>query len=154
MQLVSYCCLWIVASFANVYGQVITTNVIRSISSGTSFGMCFAYCQQSINITTSLLVAAKQANFVQKPYPPVQRSFPFDSNQWNELVSLVDWPVFRSLSDTIGCPDCADGGAEWIEIVTNDENKRVTFDYGTTVATIDGLTQRLRAIRLDYIARL
>jgi hypothetical protein len=37
---------------------------------------------------------------------------------------------FFDLPTTIGCPDCADGGAEWIEIELVDGGKhKVTFEY-------------------------
>jgi hypothetical protein len=33
------------------------------------------------------------------------------------------------MDTVIGCPDCADGGAEWLELGFEKEVKRVTFEY-------------------------
>ncbi|CAF4619589.1 unnamed protein product, partial [Rotaria socialis] len=35
------------------------------------------------------------------------------------------------LDDCIGWPDCAGGGAEWIEVNWSTKSKLVTFEYGT-----------------------
>jgi hypothetical protein len=34
------------------------------------------------------------------------------------------------LDSIFGCPDCADGGAEWIEINTIDKKHKITFEFG------------------------
>ena len=147
-------CVLLVALIAFVDAQVEIKNV-RSISSGTSFGMCRGYCQQSINLTSlpSQLTAAKQANFDQPAYPLVKRSFAFPASQWNQVIGLVDLKTFRALEDRIGCPDCADGGAEWIQIDGTDGTKRVTFENGRSVKGIEALIDKLRQLRNDYLAR-
>ncbi|CAF3689426.1 unnamed protein product [Rotaria sordida] len=63
-------------------------------------------------------------------YPPVQRQFPFSSSQWEQFVSLLDLETFTALADRIGCPGCADGGIEWIQVDWADATKRVTFESG------------------------
>jgi hypothetical protein len=148
-------CLLVVLSIALVKAQSQIGNV-RSISSGTSFGMCRGYCQQSINVTSlpSQLTATKQANFAQPTYPLVQRSFAFPAPQWDQLIGLVDLKTFQALGASIGCPDCADGGAEWIQIDGTDGNKRVTFENGRTVKGIEALIEKLRQVRNDYLTRL
>ncbi|CAF2953640.1 unnamed protein product [Rotaria sp. Silwood2] len=141
----------IVAIFTVAYGKFETKN-IQSISSGLSFGMCRGYCQQSINVTSNPLriVATKEANFVQKPYPPIRQPFPFSSNQWEELISLLNVSVFEALGDTVGCPDCADGGAEWIQVNWTEGSKRVTFENGRAIKGIEELIGKLRQLRQEY----
>ena len=56
------------------------------------------------------------------------------------------------LDDRIGCPDCADGGAEWIEIDSMDGVKRVTFENGQTVNGIEPLVEKLRQLRNQYLS--
>ncbi|CAF1247559.1 unnamed protein product [Rotaria sp. Silwood1] len=143
--------LLIVATFAVAYGKLEIKDV-RSISSGISFGMCRGYCQQWINVTSNPLqiVAAKQANSVQKPYPPIRQPFPFSSNQWEELISLLHVNVFEALGSTIGCPDCADGGAEWIQVNWTEGSKRITFENGRAIKGIEGLIEKLRQMRQEY----
>ena len=129
---------------------------VLSISSGTSFGMCFGYCRQSINMTSNPLKieASKEPNFAHQTYPPVHTTLSFPSNQWSELISLLNLKIFTALSNTIGCPDCADGGAEWIQVNWTDGNKRVTFQYGRDVNGIEGLIKKLRQIRQDYLTNI
>ena len=49
---------------------------------------------------------------------------------WDSLTAAVDKRSFEKLDSIIGCPDCADGGAEWIQIEYGGKKKKVTFDYG------------------------
>lgn len=137
-------------------GKGNTKQEILSISSGTSFGMCAGYCRQSIKITSNPreLIALKEPNFDQAEYPLVQKQFPFSLNQWQQLINLVDSKGFQALDDTIGCPDCADGGAEWIEIVFLNTAKRVTFEYGHLIKGFEGLINQLRKLRDDYVSKL
>ncbi|CAF1156089.1 unnamed protein product [Rotaria sordida] len=143
--------LVIVAIFAVAYGDFNTKDV-QSISSGISFGMCRGYCRQSINVTSNPLqiMVAKEANFEQKPYPSIRRSFSFSLNQWKELISLLNLNVFEALGDRIGCPDCADGGAEWIQVNWTEGSKRVTFENGRAIKGIEGLIEKLRQMREEY----
>jgi hypothetical protein len=145
----------IVSLLKVAYGEFETSD-IRSISSGLSFGRCGGYCQHSINATLNpgQLIASKQANYAQELYPPVQRQYPFSSNQWEQLVSLVNSKVFTQLDDTIGCPGCADGGIEWIQVDWTDGTKRVTFEYGRAIKGIENLIEKLRQMREEYATQL
>ena len=45
---------------------------------------------------------------------------------------------FFELPETIGCPDCADGRAEWLEIeLMNGEKHKVTFEYRNEPASLN-----------------
>jgi len=144
----------IVSLLSIVYGQFEKKDV-RSIASGTSFGMCAGYCRQSINVTSDPLqiVASKEANFNQETYPSTIQQFPLSTNQWEQLVSLLNLETFTALPDSIGCPDCADGGAEWIQVNWEDAFKHVTFDYGSTINGIQELIEKLRQMRQEYLAQ-
>ncbi|CAF4279798.1 unnamed protein product, partial [Rotaria sordida] len=48
------------------------------------------------------------------------------------------------LDDRIGCPGCADGGIEWIEVNWSKESKRVTFEYEALINGIEELIKYLR----------
>jgi hypothetical protein len=45
-----------------------------------------------------------------------------------------------------GCPDCADGGAEWLEI----DGKRVTLEFRSDLEPIRPLLQQVRALRARF----
>lgn len=138
----------------NSYG--LGRNDIQAISSGTSFGFCIGYCVRSIFIRSDRdkLVARKEPNFPQDEYPPVVKQYPFSSNRWKALISLVDPQGFRALDDRLGCPDCADGGAEWIEIKWPTVTKRVTFEFGQTIPGFEKLVETLRNLRKKTVDTL
>ncbi|CAF1195157.1 unnamed protein product [Rotaria sordida] len=129
---------------------------IRSISSGLSYGKCGGYCSQSINITKvpSELVALKGPNGDRVQYPPIQRKFCFNSVEWQELIALLDLEKFKMLDEIQGCPGCADGGIEWIQVDWSKESKRVTFEYEALIADIEELIKYWRVLREKYFKYL
>lgn len=94
---------------------------------GTSFGFCIGYCNNTITLTENSIVFEKSSNQSNQEYPLITCTEGF--NDWNSLTSKIDIDLFQAMDETIGCPDCADGGAEWIEINTGDKTHRVTFEY-------------------------
>lgn len=138
-----------------VYGNIEIQN-IQSISSGLSFGMCRGYCQSLINITSNPyeLIALRQPNFPQIDFPLLQKQFSFESNQWEEIISLINSRTFLALDDTIGCPGCADGGIEWIQINWINGMKRVTFESGNAIKGLEALIEKLDAMREEYLNQL
>ena len=48
---------------------------------------------------------------------------------WKQLVKSIDYTKFAELDTIVGCPDCADGGAEWVEIKSGNRKHRVVFEY-------------------------
>ena len=149
---ISWQFLWLTVLFAVVHCSFDLKN-LRSVSTGTSFGMCRGYCQQSINITINPLqiTTKKEPNFPQSSFPSVQKTYPFTSGQWQGLSDVLNLKAFDVLGDTIGCPDCADGGAEWIEIDSTDGVKRVTFENGQDVKGIEAMIEKLRQLRNQYL---
>ena len=60
-------------------------------------------------------------------YQPVEISDVIDFSIWENLNTFLDFELFMNLDTMYGCPDCADGGAEWFEIATSDTIKRITI---------------------------
>ncbi|CAF1231654.1 unnamed protein product [Rotaria magnacalcarata] len=145
----------VVSIFLAVHGNFETKDV-RSISSGLSFGMCAGYCKQSINMTLDPLqiIALKEPNFEQKSYPPIQKAFPTTQNAWEDIVTTINLKIFQTLGDTVGCPDCADGGAEWIRVDWINGSKRITFENGRAIKGLEELIEKLRQMRQQYIAQI
>ena len=137
-------------------GESAEKNNMLSISSGSSFGECIGYCQQSITLTPipPQVAISRKANFNQTSYPPVYSKLPLTLNEWASLSSLVNLEIFQSLDDRIGCPDCADGGAEWVQINWANGSKRVTFENGKTVKGIEKLIAKLRQMRQGYLSEI
>ena len=122
---------------------------ISKISSGTSFGECIGYCQRE------LIIQEGQVSYVASGYdilnfPELQTDTAFSAQAWEDLVALVDFDELLGYEDVIGCPDCADGGAEWIEVVLDGQSKKITFEYGDSLASIQDLVDELRAQRDQF----
>lgn len=99
---------------------------VTVIRYGTSFG----FCQNNISITSSEVTLNKNGWV----YDPIVLSVITDKKQIEnsyiqELFEKVNFDDFLELKETIGCPDCADGGAEWLEISTKNNTHKVTFEY-------------------------
>ncbi|CAF1275476.1 unnamed protein product [Adineta steineri] len=75
----------------------------------------------------------------------------FSSNQSKELIDLVGFNSFQSLDDCLGYPDCADGRAEWIEIRTRNQSKRIMFKNGNLIKDFEQIILQLTNLRNQYI---
>ena len=81
--------------------------------------------------------------------PIVQRRA-LDATRWNKVTSALDPEGLRALPDVVGCPDCADGGAESVAVAFVDgQVDKVTFEYNRDVPGVDALADALREIRDD-----
>ena len=121
---------------------------VVAVHGGTSFGFCIGYCQtrQEIQPGHVSFSAFSRDQSVNDYYA----SQSLDAAEWRELIEAVDLTALDGLPETIGCPDCADGGAEWIQVFTPNGEKRVTFPFGDKVDGINPLIEKLRDIRSRF----
>ena len=131
-------------------GLLFGQDVIQ-IKTGTSFGMCSGYCLSELNIIGS------EADYYlnswiedDSVYQTVEISDVIDSSIWENMNTFIDFELFMNLDSIIGCPDCADGGAEWFEIATNDTIKRVTIEYGDSLDGLNNYIDLLRSVRYSF----
>ena len=123
---------------------------------GTKFGMCLGYCFTELRVDSTGIL------FIQASWDPL--NFPFrriwsppDTAVWQTLQQAFNPGAFARLDTVIGCPDCADGGAEWLEVRTQNGVKRVTFEYGDSLPGnalfLDALRQLLKQFegKMDLI---
>lgn len=128
-------------------GDIIESNY--TIKSGSSFGMCVGPCFQEVSVNESQAVLRIRENKGGGGLSElkVENKRAVSPQEWSEIQSLVDQEAITALPKVIGCPDCADGGAEWIEIQSPGLVKKVTFEYGQPPAQIKELVDRLRETR-------
>lgn len=121
------------------------------LRSGTSFGECIGYCRQEIEIGPSDIVVT-ESSWAPGQLPNRVTRVPIAPAEWSELLQLVEDNDLRGLKEVYGCPDCADGGAEFIEVQEGDDRWRVTFEYGADdVPRVQPLVSKLREIRNRYM---
>ena len=123
---------------------------VRQIVSTTSFGMCVGYCMTRLEIAEGEAVLIRQARGgrgAPQDLPDQRFAAPLSSAEWRDLAGLAAETSFDGLPPVIGCPDCADGGAESLSIIGSSEPRSVSFDYGAEVAQAQALLDRVRALR-------
>ena len=115
------------------------------IKTGTFFGFCAGYCFLDVEIQDGEAMLRSYTHPGQgAPDKHCDRdAVSIESTLWN----LYDNGVFNGLPTTIGCPDCADGGGEWIEVHNGTSVHSVTFEYGADVVQITNFLSALRAQR-------
>ncbi len=70
-----------------------------------------------------------------------------NEDDWIFIQQRLDIPVFYKLEGILGCPDCADGGAEWIEVeLRNGNTHKVTFEYENEPPEMKGYIGKLREL--------
>ena len=113
--------------------------------------MCSGYC------LTELSIINTEADYYlnswiedDSVYQPVEISNVIDFSIWEDLNTQFNFEIFMSLDSIIGFPDCADGGAEWFEIATNDTIKRVTIEYGDSLDGLNNYIDLLRSVRYSF----
>lgn len=96
---------------------------------GTSFGECLGYCKNDIYVKNTEIDFHKSGWDLEGLLPEISNTENIDTKYWTELIEKINYDSFSSLDSIIGCPDCADGGAEWIEIKSKGKSYKVIFEY-------------------------
>lgn len=121
------------------------------VRNGTSFGMCIGYCWTELRIDRTRTVLVSRG-WDRSTHPERTYETPTDPDLWKRVQALLDVETIETMDDVYGCPDCADGGAEWVEVAIDGRQKKVTFEYGATLDPIAELTETLRTQRKALIA--
>lgn len=120
---------------------------VVAVHGGTSFGFCLGYCETRLEVRPGYINFAAFSR--DQSVGDFYSGESLDPAAWRELVESIDLSAVGELPEVIGCPDCADGGAEWFQIFTPMGSRRVTFPYGEMV---DGAKPIIDALR-DYRSR-
>lgn len=122
--------------------EMLTQDNVPAIKYGTSFGMCADYCITDVEITAESIYISQYG--WNNSVTPKSKTSSFQEKKYNQLLARVDQAKFLALDPVIGCPDCADGGAEWVEVTIGARTKKVTFGYG---ADIEGISEAVSELR-------
>jgi hypothetical protein len=150
MKTLYFVCLLLLTTACKTTSDSTQHSTIIQVIHGTSFGKCRGYC------TKELTYAQKHVEYSQrsrddKQFPTKDSIIAFSKTEWNTLLEAAASIDFASLPETIGCPDCADGGAEYIEIKQNSATKRITFEFSQHVPELGNLLTQLRNMKLRIL---
>jgi hypothetical protein len=109
--------------------EVDRTGDIKSINYGTSFGECLGYCINQMELNEELAKLRIKGWNELGSLPDIECTRTLGSHEFDNILDSIDLTSFLALDEVIGCPDCADGGAEWLEIRYDTSFHRVTFEY-------------------------
>ncbi len=137
-----YCSLFAFTLFFSCKNQQLTSST--TIKYGTSFGMCVNYCKTDLVLVNAKATLARSKNGNNPDTKTCSKEL--DESTLTELRNQINVDAFNKLPDVIGCPDCADGGAEYLEITNNGSTKKVVFEYNKAPTEIANTVNQLKAI--------
>ncbi|WP_055143556.1 hypothetical protein [Jiulongibacter sediminis] len=149
--------------FSTIYGMACTDqpepqNVDVQIISGENFGFCVGPCYRALNLNTGdtyleLEVRSRDSRGSDLADTTIYTDM-FSMAELEALKEAIpDLETFFALEEVYGCPDCADGGSEFIEINDGLKTHRVTFEYGSSVKEIEPIIELLRQKRQELIEK-
>lgn len=121
---------------------------LNNITYGSSFGMCVGYCSSSLVISDLKLTFSKSKN-----------AQPADTKTCSKSISEADIDAIKNelninkisnLPEVIGCPDCADGGAEWISINADGKQYKITYEYGKAPKELEAAVAKLKVLKDSF----
>ena len=75
---------------------------------------------------------------------------PISGDTWRRLQATLNVVAMAEMDSVYGCPDCADGGAEWVEVENAGTRKRVTFEASKAPKQLRAAVTELRALRQRF----
>ena len=130
----------------NTSKLIVSENTIISITHGTNFGHCRGYCRKEVVFSEDQIVYF-EASVDSTRNPVKTEKFDNSAAKWKSISDKVDWEAFKKLEESYGCPDCADGGSEYIEVKTANGTKRVTIEFNKEAPQLEPLLTELRTQR-------
>lgn len=136
----------------NTTKPVAPDNMIISVMHGTNFGHCRGYCRKEVVFSEDQIVYF-EASVDSTRNPLKTEKFDNSPAKWENLADKIDWNKFKGLEERYGCPDCADGGSEYIEIKTINGTKRVTIEFNKEMPELEPLLTELRTQRKKLLEK-
>jgi len=121
---------------------------VDSIGYGTSFGMCLGYCTQNLLVSDLKLTFSKTKNGQTPDTKTCTKNI--SKEEVDAIKALLDAGKLSSLPEVIGCPDCADGGAEWVSVKADGKQYKIVFEYGKAPKELDAAVTKLRLLKESF----
>lgn len=134
----------------NTAKPIISEETIIRVMHGTNFGHCRGYCRKEVVFSDGQTEYIESSVDSTRNPQKIER-FDNSSSSWKSITDKIDWKTFQKLEESYGCPDCADGGSEYIEIQTISGTKRVTIEFGKDLPELEPLLTELRTQRKNLL---
>ncbi|MGH2744489.1 MAG: hypothetical protein ACRDN8_18815 [Thermoleophilaceae bacterium] len=118
-----------------------------TIKNGTYLGDCLVHCDEDVTVVPDKVTYSLTSRVPDARNPDIHAESAPPPGVWEALERALDWAAVRSLPDTIGLPDAADEGGEFLEVSVGDATKRVEFPRGAAVPEVAPLLDQLRDLR-------
>lgn len=133
----------IISAFTGCDKNKMTNDMV--VKYGSSFGMCVGYCQKELQVSSTCITFTKRKNG-NKPDTKTSKKTISEADL-NQIKSIIGNLSLTLLPEVIGCPDCADGGAEWIEVNAGGVKRKITFEYGKAPKELETLVSQLKTMQ-------
>lgn len=117
------------------------------IEMGTFFCECIGSCSYTFEVSATTQAFQVHEWCTENSTVVRSCSKPMEEQDFNTLYNLVNWDAFTALEEVIGCPDCADGGGQWIEITRDNETYKVTYEFGNPPPPLQPLANALSPLQ-------
>lgn len=122
---------------------------VTRVVSTTSFGMCVGYCSTRLEISEgqAVLIRDSRGGRGGAVLPEQRFNTPLTPAEWQDIQTLAAATDLTTVPDTVGCPDCADGGAEGLTIESPSGAESVSLEFRAALPAAQPLLDRVRALR-------
>ena len=141
--------IWaVVASLALSSGACSDSTTGASDVSFVEWKSSFGFCAPTAYCTTRLRVTGRQAvlTLESRESAPVSIEEQLNAREADSLAEAAARARFEGLPPVIGCPDCADGGAETLTVGAEDEQRTLTFEYNARLDELEPLLGQMRSL--------
>jgi len=114
------------------------------LKTGFYFGLCDGYCKADLEFSDDRVRLTTVG--WDDDYPPLTAVSSITDDEKDALMQALDKDRFLPLDFMYGCPDCADGGAEWIRMIYSDTVKQVSFEFLEEPAALEPAMATIRPI--------
>jgi hypothetical protein len=117
---------------------------VSAVEWSSSFGFCppTAYCTTRLRVTGRHAVLTLES----RESATVRIEEQLGAADADSLAEAAARARFDGLPPVIGCPDCADGGAETLTVVADGAERTVTFEYNARLDALEPLLGRMRSL--------
>jgi hypothetical protein len=110
----------------------------------SSFGFCLptSYCTTRLRVTGRQAVLTRES----RVSPSLITETQLTAAEADALAGAAARARFDGLGTVVGCPDCADGGAETLTVMVAGAQRTVTFEYNARLDPLEPLLAQMRTL--------